>query len=280
MSTTSTIALVPSAPVHATSERSYNHKPVAAIAGGVVGGIVLIILIVAAAFMYRWRRHGGVDKITNVRRGGAQEPVTQIDPVGDPSIGQPSVYVSLSRTLKQASATTLAFLHATKTPGDGLLAPTGTLYVNGASSWELPEDTPGAPRDALLPPSLSGAPIPPAIHSLTNRPSSAAHAQCPSEMPQPQSSRTFRRREESSRQMRNIENAAADLRRHQSAPSAQTASSRVSPFPNRTPGAEGVDAAMKRQIEALQVEVERLRVEHDLLLRAPPPAYEQEEVDQ
>lgn len=89
--------------------------------------------------------------------------------------------------------------------------------------------------------------------------------------------KAFMRREELSRQMRDIENAVADLRRRQSSRSAQTALSPASPFPSSQPVVEDSDAVLRQQIEALQLEVERLRVEQDLLLRAPPPAYQQGE---
>ena len=89
------------------------------------------------------------------------------------------------------------------------------------------------------------------------------------------------RREELSRQVRDIENAVADLRRRQSSQSAHTipspGSPPVPPLPGSPPAVEDSDAELRRQIESLQLEVERLRAEQDLLLREPPPAYEHEE---
>ena len=74
--------------------------------------------------------------------------------------------------------------------------------------------------------------------------------------------------------MRDIENAVADLRRRQSSQSARTVLSPGSEHAPPLPTAEDGDAELRRQIESLQMEVERLRAEQDLLLREPPPAYE------
>lgn len=92
-------------------------------------------------------------------------------------------------------------------------------------------------------------------------------------------------REELSRQMRDIENAVAELRRRQSTQSAQTALSSASPGGDPVPPLPGSpppepdESELRRQVETLQLEVERLKAEQEVLLREPPPAYEYEQED-
>lgn len=292
---------MPTASVHVTSQLSSNHTPAGAIAGGVVGGIVLIVLLAIAAFVYHRRRHGGVDKIVNIRRGGARqsdiEPATHINPFMDPGMSQANVRAvtaglrdpsrtSLVTSSNSASATMSTFLQVANAPSTilsdddpSVSSAAGRSHKKGASStslWVFPADTPGASRDALVAPSPPKAPLLPTIPSSTTQPSSTTRAMRPAHMPQQRSRKATMRREELSRQVRDIENAVADLRRRQSTQSARTVLSPGSPpappLPG-SPGSEDSDAVLRRQIESLQLEVERLRAEQDLLLREPPPAY-------
>jgi len=85
--------------------------------------------------------------------------------------------------------------------------------------------------------------------------------------------------------MRDIENIVADLQRRQSVLSARTAlaspslgNDPVPPLPG-SPLPEHDDPELRRKIEALQSEVQRLKAQQDLLLREPPPAYAYEQED-
>ncbi|EPS98618.1 hypothetical protein FOMPIDRAFT_1017517 [Fomitopsis schrenkii] len=287
-SSTSTGALVPSTSVHAGSQRSSHTTPAGAIAGGVVGGIVLIVLLVVAALLYHRRGRGGVDQIVHTRRGGTQrsdiEPAAQVNPFVDSGMSQANVRavtagmrgpsrMTLLTPLNSASATTPSF-HATNAPDDDPLTSSTNL-------WAFPADIPGASRDALVSPSPHNSPVLPTFPVSTSRPSSASRATRPGQMSQPRLAKTLMRREELSRQMRDIENTVADLRRRQSSQSRRTmlspGSPTAPPLPGIPLGGEDGDAALRRQIEALQLEVKRLRVEQESLLSEPPPAYQHEE---
>ncbi|KAH9829640.1 uncharacterized protein C8Q71DRAFT_717950 [Rhodofomes roseus] len=244
-----------------------SHAPVGAIVGGVIGGLGLLALVILVLLLHRRYRHGGLDKIRIVRGGeegrGCIEPGAQVDPFVDPSMSQvnaPGASLGPQRGHKKGTSST-------------------SLYV-------LPVDTPAASRDALaLPPSNTpGSAAPTSAAPPTDSPASAIPRSA--RRPNGRGPKASMRREELSRQMRDIESAVADLRRRQSAQSARTVSSRpasgpIPPLPGspELPPESDDSDELRRQIEALQLEVERLRMEQDVTLSEPPPAYVYEQED-
>ncbi|KAH9922671.1 uncharacterized protein B0H18DRAFT_508385 [Fomitopsis serialis] len=312
--TTSSQTTVPSpsgSSVTASVSLSSSRTPFGAIAGGVIGGLGLLAIIALVFFWHRRYRHSGADKIRIVRSGegrGCIEPAAEHDPFVDPFMSQvnaapattgaprdcsPSSFV-MSTT---SAPTTATFLHVANAPStivsesdvgsnpsasssetQSTAASGGTHRKEGSSTslWALPVDTPSGSRDVL-----------PSSNTPTN---TAAATESPvasksARRPKRRGTKATMQREELSRQMRDIETAVADLRRRQSSQSAQTALSSTSlgddpvpPLPG-SPPPEHDDSELRRQIEALQLEVERLRAEQDVLLREPPPAYEYEQED-
>ncbi|KZT64252.1 hypothetical protein DAEQUDRAFT_760036 [Daedalea quercina L-15889] len=298
---TASAAPSPTTSVATSSQNTSRRTPVAAIAGGVIGGVGFLALLALLFFVYLRRRHGGADKIL---RGGSSggtdiEPASHVDPFLDPSMRQANVRAVTAHTRHpsrlslltssnpdSAAPTTSTFLQTAApstvySPSDPSAFSSETRsagatgHRKGTSStslWVVPLDTPGASRDALAPPA-SNTPVPLAA----DPPASAARPRARSTR---QATKATMRREELSRQVRDIENAVADLRRRQSSQSARTVLSPhsppgtvpVPPLPGAPPADNG-DSQLRRQIEALQLEVERLRGEQDILLTEPPPAY-------
>lgn len=269
-------ALVP-ASVQAASQRR------TAIVGGVIGGIALLILLVVAAFVYHRRRHRGADKIINIRRRATQrsdiEPAMQVDPFMDPgtkasvTAGAPDMSrMTLVKLPDPTSTTTSNFLHVANpwtkfSDDDPLTSPsTATRKLH-----KMHKKDPSSTSLGALPVDTNDAA--PTVPAPTAKPPSPSHATRPAQTPR--SKKTIMRREELSRQVRDMENAVADLLRRQSARTEHSSSSPpVPPLPGSLPESDDSDAALRRQIEVLQLEVERLRAQQDMMLREPPPAYQ------
>ncbi|EPT06108.1 hypothetical protein FOMPIDRAFT_1021181 [Fomitopsis schrenkii] len=152
----------------------------------------------------------------------------------------------------------------------------------------------GAIDPVNKPEPIVAAAVVPKLHSLASLPTSDVSASqgmsvtaivspttsSPSATDSPPSSarraKTARQRAELSRQMHDMEAQVAELRRRQTVRNLQPPPALQSPAGSPAPVAGGhEDVDLRRQIEALQLEVERLRA--SAAMDEPPPAYEESE---
>jgi len=228
--------------------------PVGAIVGGVVGGVAALAIAFAAFFFWRRRGRQGADRIYQM--GGSDdlvEPMAPADagrkfePYSDSPSGShvvlSSVGPSVDPSMTQSPAAS-AILSPRFFPTNG--------SVNSAAASSVPPSS-------TVPSSAART-----VTTTTDAASSGRSRQ----------SKAALRRDELSRQMRDIERHVADLQRRQS--SAGRTESTPRPAVSREQPAPYDDSDLRRQIETLQLEVERLRMEAEAA-QEPPPAYEEEE---
>ncbi|EED78998.1 predicted protein [Postia placenta Mad-698-R] len=240
-STTSTASATTSpSPTAITSAAS--NPPVGAIVGGVVGGVGALLIILVAFLFWRCRRH-------RIRSAHVHQALDD---------GQEH---------KSESGSTES--------NSGRLTP--TQYMLRAAPAELPSSisTAASPSDTAYPGATDTGTLGSSAMLSSPALGAAAVATGPGGR---RRTKAAQRREELSRQMRDIEAHVADLRRRQTQQTAHPhaavarrheGSGNVAPVPYD-------DSDLRRQIEALQLEVERLRLESASAHEAPPPAYEEE----
>ncbi|KAH9831188.1 uncharacterized protein C8Q71DRAFT_715813 [Rhodofomes roseus] len=235
-----------------------HNPPVAAIAGGVVGGLCgLALLAILFYLCQRASRRGS----TTGRADADGDPMAKVDPFLYPSTFQIGRAAGISL---HGNPSSLA------SPSADLRAPTSSHGEDGAyvSSAELSSET------GALPVSLG------ARRSVLPRPAAPRANQ-----------KVARRREEISRQVRDVEDILAELRRRQSVLSARSSPSVLpggmsdAPVQGGEPPPSVAQALLPdqdgmvmeewgRRIDRLQTELERLRAEQEgIVLRDPPPAY-------
>ncbi|EED84926.1 predicted protein [Postia placenta Mad-698-R] len=238
-----------------------SHVAVGAIVGGVVGGVAALLIALLAILCWR-RRHGrgSADRIRSMR------PFEAHDDAIEPKPEAHSSDLSISRSMLPTQYT----LRSAAAPSGHPLSTAAAL--SHATSSFAATNTPSIPTTA------SSAELSSTV--LTAGTTSARSPRGPRGQ-----SKAAMRREELSRQMRDIEAHVADLRRRQSQQSAPSSASLYSQSrtgigrPPPVPVVERYDDSdLRRQIETLQTEVERLRLEA-ITHEEPPPAYEEPEED-
>ncbi|KAF9821387.1 hypothetical protein IEO21_00633 [Rhodonia placenta] len=233
-----------------------SHVAVGAIVGGVVGGVAALVIALLAIFCWRRRGRGRADRIRSMG------PFAAHDDAIEPKSEAHSSDLSTSRPTLPTQYT----LRSAATPSGRPLS-TAAALSDAASSF-------AATNMSSIPATSSSGQL-----SSAALAAGASSARSPREVRG--QSKAAMRREELTRQMRDIEAHVADLQRrqsHQSAPSSaslyiQSGTGIGSPPP--VPVVEQYDDSnLRRQIETLQTEVERLRLEA-VTHEEPPPAYEQ-----
>ncbi|OSX63600.1 hypothetical protein POSPLADRAFT_1139596 [Postia placenta MAD-698-R-SB12] len=235
---------------------TFSHLP-----SGVVGGVAALLIALLAILCWR-RRHGrgSADRIRSMR------PFEAHDDAIEPKPEAHSSDLSISRSMLPTQYT----LRSAAAPSGHPLSTAAAL--SHATSSFAATNTPSIPTTA------SSAELSSTV--LTAGTTSARSPRGPRGQ-----SKAAMRREELSRQMRDIEAHVADLRRRQSQQSAPSSASLYSQSrtgigrPPPVPVVERYDDSdLRRQIETLQTEVERLRLEA-ITHEEPPPAYEEPEED-
>lgn len=148
---------------------------------------------------------------------------------------------------------------------ESTLVPPSSAALTASAIASLPESDDSTSRSG---PSLAAT-----LSPTSRSPSAADSPRVP-----PSSSRrakTAMQRAELSRQMRDMEAQVAELRRRQSSRDPQMTSAVASRGSSSQQADGQEDADLRRQIEALQLEVERLR--STSVMDEPPPAYEESE---
>ncbi|EED84850.1 predicted protein [Postia placenta Mad-698-R] len=236
---------------------TFSHLP-----SGVVGGVAALLIALLAILCWR-RRHGrgSADRIRSMR------PFEAHDDAIEPKPEAHSSDLSISRSMLPTQYT----LRSAAAPS-GLPLSTAAALSDATSSF-------AATNTSSIPATASSAEL--SSTALTAGTTSARSPRGPRGQ-----SKAAMRREELSRQMRDIEAHVADLRRRQSQQSAPSSASLYSQSrtgigrPPPVPVVERYDDSdLRRQIETLQTEVERLRLEA-ITHEEPPPAYEEPEEEE
>jgi len=245
---------------------SDRHTRVGAIVGGVIGGVVGVLAIVALAIgLLRRRQKQKRSPRAVIEPDG--EGVQEVKPVAI----SPFTYASLSQvggSSDSGQVLNVTRLKMTGSPETDSLSPSAM----STSTAPLTSQNPKTDTLSSVLRSASGSTEPPS--------------------PPPNSSQTFSTSPTSgldrgssplgelSRQIREIEQTVADLRRRQSTDHRATATLIASTQPSVIGSSPRGDEELRREIAALQVEVERLRAEQTMLIQEAPPAYEPREEEE
>ncbi|KAH9917972.1 uncharacterized protein B0H18DRAFT_1033069 [Fomitopsis serialis] len=242
------------------------HSRVGAIIGGVIGGVIGVLAIVALAIGLLYRR-----------RKQRRSPRVVIEPDGEGI--QEAKTIAISPFTYSSSSQV------------------GSSNDSGQVLNVVRPKTTGSPEtDSLSPSAMSTSTAPlTSQNRKTETPSSvlrSASGSTEPPSPPPNSSRSFSMSPTSgfdrgssplgelSRQIREIEQTVADLRRRQSTDHRATTTLIASTQPNVIGSSLRGDEELRREIAALQVEVERLRAEQATLVQEAPPAYEPREEEE
>ncbi|TFY53524.1 hypothetical protein EVJ58_g9406 [Rhodofomes roseus] len=241
----------------------HTHTRVGAIIGGVIGGIVGVLAICGLVVYLLYRRR---QQKRAVRDEIEPEEAVQ---EAKPSTIDPFTYASVSQVASSSESRQV-------------------LNVGHMRSLSSPEpETSSLSRSAIT---TSTAPLT-SKKARAETPSSGLRSTATSTEPPspPPNSESFRTSPTSgyyggasqfgelSRQIREMEQTVAELRRRQSTDHRATASLMASTQPSIIGSFPRDDVEIRREIVALQVEVERLRAEQALLSQEAPPAYEPRE---
>ncbi|KZT11256.1 uncharacterized protein LAESUDRAFT_754921 [Laetiporus sulphureus 93-53] len=247
---TSAGASVSSTSSSSSTPSSSSRSPIGAIVGGVVGGVGALVIAVLV-FLYIRRRGGrGADRIWRVDGGNARRH----------EIDERELMAKIEPYVNHPVTTQVEFPNV------------NGPFEDSETVIEVPQSTHTGPATNIATVASSAAPTIAAASSAIN---------VPSRINKGRRTKAAIRREELSRQMRDMEQQVADLQRRQSRGGGafldQSSRPTANPFEEEVQVHD--DSELRRQIEVLQLEVERLRAEQAAAMDEPPPAYYEPEED-
>ncbi|KZT06163.1 uncharacterized protein LAESUDRAFT_726375 [Laetiporus sulphureus 93-53] len=275
-----TSSSIPALTSHSSSKSS--KSPTGAIAGGIIGGISALVLGLLAFFYTRHYCRGGAVRSRSMsdsapRRRGLLErqAAVSVEPFfGYPTTHQP-VHSTVTSSPKEVARSAWSAPQATyfETPGDvtgGASPITVTSRRNIAfENSDVPETT---ARPSLDPPQTTSFRISSTELLSTARAATHKDGMTTSQARQAERDISAVRYEELARHMRDMDRQVAELQRRQFDSGNVSVGGPVSDAHGDVQVHSDTDS--RRQIEALQMEVERLRVLAAAAMALPPPAYE------